>query len=112
MTHSSVPHHAVSTALGSLSELLAADTSVTLASLDVMDKLNRSAIDRYSKLTQAAEGLDNDREYLKSVYAEIEKYTKQVDSIEHYVDDLEQVTKELDEWSRELEVKSRRYARR
>lgn len=41
--------------------------------------------------------------------ADVEKYSREVESIVSHIDNLEALTKEIDEWSKELEVKSRRF---
>jgi len=98
----------VSTVITSLENLIEADSSAILGDLDLLTKLNNAAVDRYRSMTDAAKGLENDSEYLRQRYAELKKYTRQVDDIDQRVGDLEKLVKELDEWCSELEVKVKR----
>ncbi|KAF3914402.1 hypothetical protein ABW21_db0206094 [Orbilia brochopaga] len=102
------PSSAVQTVLSSLENLIEADSSAILGDLDLLHKINEAARERYKAMTDAATGLENDSDYLRGKYAELKKYTKQVDEIDERVGDLEKLVKELDEWCSELEVKVKR----
>ncbi|KAF3110139.1 hypothetical protein TWF706_000876 [Orbilia oligospora] len=102
------PTTAVQTVLSSLENLIEADSSAILGDLDLLHKINEAARERYKAMTEAAVGLETDSEYLRGRYAELKKYTKQVDDIDERVGDLEKLVKELDEWCSELEVKIKR----
>ncbi|KAF3933435.1 hypothetical protein ABW19_dt0210333 [Dactylella cylindrospora] len=99
---------AVQTVLASLENLIEADSSAILGDLDLLHKINEGARERYKAMTEAAMGLETDSQYLRERYAELKKYTKQVDDIDERVGDLEKLVKELDEWCSELEVKVKR----
>ncbi|KAK6535374.1 hypothetical protein TWF694_001835 [Orbilia ellipsospora] len=102
------PSKAVQTVLTSLENLIEADSSAILGDLDLLYKINEATREKYKAMTEAAMGLETDGEYLRGKYAELKKYTKQVDDIDERVGDLEKLVKELDEWCSELEVKVKR----
>ncbi|CAN6674348.1 hypothetical protein TRVA0_052S00210 [Trichomonascus vanleenenianus] len=91
-----------------LRQVVNADSEYTTGGLEVMERVNINATNKYMNLVDAAAGLDTDKEYLRAAYNTIDRYCKQADTIEKHIDHLEMLAKEVDEWSRELEVKTRK----
>ncbi|KAH0614678.1 uncharacterized protein H6S33_000314 [Morchella sextelata] len=104
--------NSVNDVLASLENVIRADTEATIGDLDLLNRINLHAKERYQAMANAAEGLQTDSEYLTQKYADIEKYKNQVDVLDERVGDLEAVVKELEEWTGELEIKVRRLAKR
>ncbi|RPB05555.1 hypothetical protein L873DRAFT_806290 [Choiromyces venosus 120613-1] len=102
----------VNDVLATLENVIRADTEATVGDLDLLNRINLHATERYKAIADAAVGLETDSEYLGQKYAEIEKYKQQVDNLEERVGDLEAIAKELEEWTGELEIKVRRLSRR
>ncbi|KAA8893940.1 biogenesis of lysosome-related organelles complex-1, subunit 2 [Sphaerosporella brunnea] len=102
------PTNAVNDTLATLESVVRLDTEATVGDLDLLVRVNKHAAERYKAMADAAEGLETDSEYLKSKYAEVNKYIKQVDELDERVSDLEAIVRELEEWAGELEVKVRR----
>lgn len=95
-------------AFTALRQVVDADSDVTVGSLEMCERINLNATNRYMNLADAAGGLDNDREHLVRTNEEIDKYCDQIDDLAARVEVLEAIAKEVDEWSQELEVKVRR----
>ncbi|KAI5800028.1 biogenesis of lysosome-related organelles complex-1 subunit 2-domain-containing protein, partial [Geopyxis carbonaria] len=85
-----------------LENLIQLDTEATVGDLDLLVNVNKHAAERYRAMADAAVGLETDAEYLKTKYAEVNKYIKQVDELDERVGDLEKIVKELEEWTGEL----------
>lgn len=89
-------------------QLIDADADCTTSSMEVMERININATNKYANLVDSSSVLDVDREYLRRCNKDIKKYCSQVDELDEQIKQLEQITKQVDEWSKELEVKSRR----
>lgn len=100
----------INDALAKLETVIQLDTEATIGDLDLLVRINKHAAERYKSMADAAKGLDTDAQYLKTKYAEVNKYIKQVDDLDERVGDLEAIVRELEEWTGELEVKVRRIA--
>lgn len=61
---SKTPQHTIETSFLSLSRVIEAETDCTVATMDVMERINWNATNKYSRLAAACQGLDTDREYL------------------------------------------------
>jgi len=92
----------VNDVLATLENVIRADTEATVGDLDLLNRINLHATERYKAIADAAVGLETDSEYLGQKYAEIEKYKQQVDNLDERVGDLEAIVKELEEWTGEL----------
>ncbi|KAL7270684.1 hypothetical protein RUND412_006599 [Rhizina undulata] len=102
----------VNDVLATLETVIRNDTEATLGDLELLNRVNVHTRERYKAMADAAVGLETDSEYLDQKYADIIKYTKQVDDLEERVGDLEKIVSELEEWTSELEVKVRRLSSR
>lgn len=61
------PQQAIETAFLSLSRVIESETDCTVASMDVLERINWNATNKYSRLADACQGLNTDREYLSQL---------------------------------------------
>lgn len=99
---------AVKSAVASLQELLHHQSDTLTETVVKLEKENKAAVEHYTRLNDAAQGLKADGVFLKDTKSEISKYVEQVSEVTKEVTRLEDLIKEMDEWSKELSIKVKR----
>lgn len=61
------PQQAIETAFLSLNRVIESETDCTVASMDVLERINWNATNKYSRLADACQGLNTDRDYLSQL---------------------------------------------